>query len=149
MEFKSVWKDGMCFKTRIGNKSISLDAAAPLGQDKGPSPRDVFAAALASGTGMDIVGLLKKYKQPIQKLEIETHVELGNDYPVVFTQMDLTYQLQGDIEERLALEAIKLSHTKYSGICAMLSKSVVINWRLVLNGKDLSSGAVNGYLSHE
>ena len=149
MEFRSKWNKGMCFTTQIGTETIVLDAPSPLGKDKGSSPRDMLAVALASSTGMDIVGLLKKYKQTIHKFEVETHVEIGNDYPVIFTHINLTYFLSGDIEERLALEAVKLSHTKYSGVCAMLSKAVSINWRLILNDKDLSAGAVNGYLSHE
>lgn len=149
MELKSVWVSGMFFETRARNRLIGLDASPPLGKDRGPSPREAVIAALAAGTGMDIIGLLKKYKQLIHKFEIKTHAETGHEYPIVFTKIKLSYEIEGEVEERFALEAIRLSHTRYSGICAMISKSVKINWRLILNGKGIYSGTVNEYLSHE
>lgn len=150
MEFKTVWKENMLFKSKMGSHLISMDANPPLGQDKAATPKELFAASLAGCTGMDIVGLLKKYKQNINKFEIVTHIKSTEDgYPVIFSYVDLTYNLDGTIDVDLAVEAIRLAQTKYCGISTMMAKATPIHWRLILNGKEAGTGEVEEYLSGE
>lgn len=150
MEFKTSWKENMLFKAKVGNHLISMDASSPLGHDKGATPKELFAASLSGCTGMDIVGLLQKYKQDIKKFEIETKVQSSNDgYPIVFSYIDLIYHIEGEVEEALALQAIRLAQTKYCGVSAMMARSTSIHWRLFLNGKECGTGDIGEYLSGE
>lgn len=150
MEFKTTWKEGMLFKAKVGNHHIAMDAGTPLGQDKGATPKELFAASLSGCTGMDIVGLLKKYKQVIQKFEIETEVKSSNEgYPIVFSYINLTYHIDGEVDESIALQAIRLAQTKYCGISAMMARTMSIHWKLILNGKEAGTGDVEEYLSRE
>ena len=150
MEFKTIWKEGMLFKAKVGNHLISMDAATPLGHDKGASPKELFAASLSGCTGMDVVGLLGKYKQDIKKFEIETDVKSSNEgYPIVFSYVHLVYHIDGTVDESLALQAIRLAQTKYCGISAMMAKTMSIHWKLILNGKEAGTGDVDEYLSRE
>ena len=86
MEFKKVWKEGMIFKSKIGNHVITMDSQPPLGIDKGTNPKELLAASLAGCSGMDVVGLLKKYRQSIYKFAIETKINQSTaGYPIVFS----------------------------------------------------------------
>lgn len=150
MELKTTWKNNMHFESKIGDHVISMDAVLPLGHNKGPTPREVMVTTLASATGMDVVGLLKKYKQPVDRFEIETLAETNKDgYPIVFNSIELIYRVEGKVDESMVREAIHLSHSKYCGIFSMLSKAVHIHWRLFLNGREMAEESADSFLSLE
>lgn len=148
MEFSTVWEEGMAFTSYIGDHSLLMDAQYPLGQDKGVNPKEMLAASLAGCIGMDVVGLLKKYRQPIESFSIDTEMRQSDDgYPITFIGADLTLKLTGDIDEALLLEVVVLATRKYCGVSAMLSQSFPINWAVYLNEERLGSGgAVTQFL---
>lgn len=150
MEFKTVWKEGMIFKSKIGNHIITMDSQPPLGNDKGTNPKELLAASLAGCIGMDVVGLLKKYRQSIYKFAIETKINQSADgYPIVFSEIELLLRIDGEINGDLVVEAARLAHTKYCGVSAMLSHSVPIHWRVILNGREVGTGLSEQFLSRE
>lgn len=141
MEFNTVWENGMTFTSRIGGHSLMMDAQYPLGQDRGVNPKEMLAASLAGCIGMDVVGLLKKYRQNIESFSIETEMRQSDSgYPITFIGADLTLKLTGEIDEALLLEAVFLSSRKYCGVSSMLSNSFPINWSVYLNDQRLGSG---------
>lgn len=150
MEFKTEWKEGMVFQSNIGHHLITMDAQAPLGHDQGANPKELLAAGLAGCIGMDMVGLLRKYKQNIRNFEISTKIDQTfTGYPIVFSDVELIVSLDGEIDSDLAVEAARLAHTKYCGVSAMLSPSVPIHWRVILNGREVGRGVAEQYLSAE
>ncbi len=141
MEFSTVWENGMSFKSMIGEHDLTMDAQYPLGQDKGVNPKEMLAASLAGCIGMDVVGLLKKYRQLVDSFEIETDMKQSDDgYPITFIGADLTLKLTGNIDEALLLEAVVLATRKYCGVSSMLSQSFPINWSVYLNDQRLGTG---------
>lgn len=141
MDTKLVWKEGMTFEANSRGLSVTMDARAPLGHDKGPTPKEIVLMGLAGCTAMDVIGLLKKHKQHVESLIIETNAEqTEGSYPQVFTHADLIFRLSGDISPDIAIESIELSQTKYCGVSAMLSNSFPITWKLFINDEEKGTG---------
>ena len=141
MKMKSIWDEKMRFTAEIEKHTVSMDTKPPLGEDSAATPKQLLLAAICGCTGMDVVALLKKYKQPLSKFEIEAEAFVTEDsYPIVFKEVRLVFQLEGAIEKDKALEAIALSQTKYCSVSAMLSKVFPINYTVLLNSENKKTG---------
>lgn len=90
---------------------------------------------------MDVIALLKKYKEPVETFEVDAEVEASSSgHPIVFKSIILKFKATGQIAPEKLIEAITLSQTQYCGVSAMLSKSVAINYEVILNGNKVSEG---------
>lgn len=144
MKIKSVWNEKMRFLAEADNHSVSMDAKPPFGEDTGVTPKQLVLAAICGCTGMDVVGLLKKYKQPLAALEIEAEAMLTEGaHPIVFTEVRLVFKLKGALEKEKVLEAVKLSQTKFCSVSAMMSKAFPIHYTVELNLETIGAGSAN------
>lgn len=130
----------MSFTAAAGKHSFNMDTQAPLGSDTAPTPKQLLLAGVAGCTAMDVVALLKKYRQEIESFDVEVEGEASSGYPSVFPELRLTFRLHGKIESEKALEAVRLSQTKYCGVSAMISKGVPIHYVVELNGVQVGAG---------
>lgn len=141
MEAKIVWKEGMLFDGQAGGHHVDMDVKAPLGKDLGPSPKELVLMGLLGCTGMDVRALLKKYKQTVDTFEVSASANLSQGtYPMVFTSIEILFQITGEVDPERALEAVNLSQNKFCGVTAMLVKAVPISWKLMINGKEAGTG---------
>jgi putative redox protein len=142
MKLKSVWSKKMQFTAVVDKHSIAMDTTPPLGDDTGVTPKQMLVAAICGCTGMDVVALLKKYKQPEGKFEIEAEAFVTEGvHPVVFKEVQLVFKLDGLMEKEKVLEAVTLSQTKYCSVSAMLSKSFPIHYTIQLNSETIGAGS--------
>lgn len=117
---------------------VAMDASAPLGSDSALTPKELVLAGLAGCTMMDVAALLKKHKQPLESLEVDTQAEKSaGGYPEVFVSALLTFRVKGVIDPQKLVESVLLSQTKYCGVSAMLSKAFPVRYRVELNGQIL------------
>lgn len=92
-------------------------------------------------TAMDVVALLKKYKQSVEALEVEVDVTpTQGKHPAVFEKAVLTFLVKGQVEREKLNEAVMLSMTKFCGVNAMLSKALPIHYRVILNDEEIGTG---------
>jgi putative redox protein len=86
------------------------------------SPVESVVASLAACTAMDVILILEKKRQVIDRYEVEARAEQRIEYPQVLTRVDLTHVVEGPVVlEEAVRRAIDLSATKYCPINAMLS----------------------------
>lgn len=91
------------------------------GQNQAPSPTEFLIMSQAACTAMDVVELLKKMRQPLQHLEIETEAMRADDQvPKIFTSIHLHYKLFGDIKKEKAEKAIVMSIEQYCTVSKMI-----------------------------
>lgn len=135
-----VWKDGMEFSGLVDGHTVAMDAKSPIGKNKAATPKELVALGLGGCTAMDVIALLKKYKQLPKTFKIDIDIQASTDHPVVFEKAILSFVVDGDVDAEKLNEAVKLSQTKYCGVSAMLSKSFPIEYRIVLNGIQVGSG---------
>jgi putative redox protein len=142
MKLRSVWTEKMRFTAEVDNHSVPMDTKPPIGDDTAITPKQMLVAAICGCTGMDVVALLKKYKQPLSKFEIEAEATVTEGaHPIVFKEVKLLFKLEGSLEKEKVLEAIALSQTKYCSVSAMLSKAFPINYTVQLNSETIGAGS--------
>ncbi|MBI3541876.1 MAG: OsmC family protein [Deltaproteobacteria bacterium] len=141
MKLNCVWKDKMTFTAESGGHQIHMDTKPPIGTDTAMTPKQLVLAGISGCTSMDVVALLKKYKQPLEALVVEVDAsQTEGGYPQVFKEVKLVFRFKGALDEAKVLEAVRLSQTKYCGVSAMLAKAVPITYTVDLNGKNVGSG---------
>ncbi len=141
MQTRTVWKEKMQFTGEIGDHSVDMDTKSPIGNDTGLSPKELVAIGLSGCTAMDVAALMKKYKQPLESLEVNADIAVvEKGYPAVFKDVALTFLFKGTLDKEKVIESVRLSQTKFCAVSAMLSKAVPIHYKILLNGEEINSG---------
>lgn len=95
--------------------------------DQGGSPVETVLAALASCSAMDVVSIAVKKRQALDAYRIHVTGSQRDEYPQVFTEIDLVHELSGaDLSEAAIRRSIELSATKYCPVNAMLSAGATV-----------------------
>lgn len=125
--------DGLRFEGAADGGPMSL--ASGTGADprgSGPTPMQTVLLALGACTGMDVVSILVKMRQPLRDFSVEVHGERRDEHPRVFTAIEVVYHLSGELDEARVRRAIELSETRYCPVEAMLRPGVPIRSRFVI-----------------
>ena len=111
---------GMHFDVRTGSgHDVTLDDGE---SDTGPRPTEMLLTSLTTCTAMDIASLLTKKRQVFTAYHVEARALQQEEYPQVFTWIEIVHVLEGTrLEDRAVRRSIELSATKYCPINAMLS----------------------------
>jgi len=139
MQLKCQWEEGYLFKTQVGEHWVSQDSKPPIGKGSAPTPKELVLSGLVGCTSMDVVGWLKKKRQPLKKFLIEANATQSETHPRVFTRIVLNYIFEGDLDKSVVSEAVRLSQTQYCGVSAMLSKTAKIQYDIHLNHEKIES----------
>lgn len=144
MEIRTVWKNKMAFEGESHGHSILMDAKSPLGDGSGFTPKELVALGVAGCTAMDVVALLKKYKQTVESFEIKGDIQPTEGvHPAVFKSIHLSFYLTGLLDRDRVLESIKLSQTKFCGVSAMIVKTAPIQYKVFLNNEYIGEGSAD------
>jgi putative redox protein len=88
----------------------------------GLGPVETVLAALAACSAMDVVSIALKKRQPITTYRIHARGEQRDEYPKVYTRIDLVHDVEGPgVSTQAIARCIELSATKYCPVNAMLS----------------------------
>lgn len=102
-------------------------------QKPGIGPMEMLLLGLAGCTGMDIVSILQKKKQDLQRFNLRVRGLRASDYPMIYTDIEVVYEVWGHSIQPEAVEhAIQLSEEKYCSVSLMLGKAAHITSRYVL-----------------
>jgi putative redox protein len=105
--------------------AIVVDHALP-GEDReetGPTPMRLLLIGLCGCTGMDVISIMQKKRQPLTGLQVKATAERAEEHPRVYTQIHLEFVVTGEGVDPEAVErSIELSHTKYCSASAMLGE---------------------------
>jgi putative redox protein len=89
------------------------------------SPVETVIAALGACSGMDVASILDKKRQVYDAYRIDIRAEQRDEYPQVYTRIDVTHIVEGpDLAEGAVRRAVELSAAKYCPVNAMLSAGV-------------------------
>ncbi len=118
-----------------GSPAIVLDSAkAPLGTHSGPTPMELVLIALAGCTGMDVISILAKKRQPFTGVQVLVEGETAEEYPKVYTKIRVEYVIYGvGVDPNAVERAIELSESTYCPVSAMLRYTAEItnSYRIV------------------
>lgn len=85
------------------------------------SPVETVLSALAACSAMDVVSILAKKRQVVTSYRIEVDGDQRDEYPQVYTRIDVRHVLEGTVLlEHAVRRAIELSASKYCPVNAMI-----------------------------
>ena len=121
---KSIWTDKERYLGEASSRhAIVMDTAE---EKTANTPMELVLIALCGCTASDVVGILRKKREPFNTLEVSAEGERAEGYPAVYTQIKLTYRIGGKVSRKAMEDAVKLSKEKYCSVSAMLEKTAKI-----------------------
>lgn len=124
----------MSFNATIDEHVVRLDTVAESGgNNSGPSPKKLLLAGLAGCSGMDVVSILAKMKQPLTWFNIRVEAEQTDDHPKVYKTIRIVYEFKKSdgLDAEKVSRAVQLSQDTYCGVAAMLRKGSEIQFDIV------------------
>jgi len=122
------WSDQERF---IGQASSRHAIVVDAGKEKtANSPMELVLIALCGCTASDVIGILRKKREPFTALEVHAKGERATDYPSVYTEIHLTYRVRGQVSPKAMEDAVHLSKEKYCSVSAMLAKTAKITYTI-------------------
>jgi putative redox protein len=102
-------------------------------EETAPRPMQLLLIGLCGCTGMDVISILQKKRQPFTGLEVKATAERAEEHPRVYTRIHLEFVVTGEGVRPGAVErSIELSQTKYCPASAMLGEVAEITTSYVI-----------------
>ncbi len=108
LKFNNTWFDASNAK----GAEIKLGA----GREDVVSPMEAVLMAAGGCSGIDIVSILEKMRQPLESLEITVSGQRREEHPKSFHNILIHYILRGNLEAEKVQRAIELSLDKYCSV---------------------------------
>jgi putative redox protein len=122
------WSDHERFLgSATSRHAIVMDAAS---EKTANSPMELVLIALCGCTASDVVGILRKKREPFSGLEVHAQAERADGYPAVYTEIKLTYRVGGPVSRKAMEDAVRLSKEKYCSVSGMLEKTAKITYNI-------------------
>lgn len=127
-------REGMHFvAVADSGRPVDLDSPA-MGEGAGASPMEAVLMALAGCSGMDVIAVMRKKRQPVQGLTVVARGERSETYPKVYTTIALEYRCTGaGVDPAALVHAIELSRDRYCPVWAMLRPTVAISYSYTID----------------
>jgi putative redox protein len=107
--------------------SIVMDTAT---EKTANTPMELVLIALCGCTASDVVGILRKKREPFTGIEVRAAAERADGFPAVYTSIHLTYVVRGRVSAKAMEDAVRLSKEKYCSVSAMLEKTAKITYTI-------------------
>jgi putative redox protein len=124
IEAKAIWTDHERFLGEATSRHALVMDAGP--EKTASSPMELVLIALCGCTASDVVGILRKKREPFTHLEVHAHGERASGYPAVYSEIKLTYRVGGKVSPKAVEDAVRLSKEKYCSVSAMLERTAKI-----------------------
>ncbi len=116
--------------------NLEMDATEKYGgRGEGLTPMELLLAGVAGCIGIDVTMILNRYLDQINKLHIRTEGVRCEELPTKFTQIQVTFDVEGEIDAPRVWRAIRLGHQKYCAVSASLNAEM--QHFLILNGETI------------
>jgi putative redox protein len=122
---KAIWTDKERYLGEATSRhALVMDTAS---EKTANTPMELVLIALCGCTASDVVGILKKKREPFTSLEVSAEGERAQGYPAVYTEIRVKYRVGGKVSAKAMEDAVRLSKEKYCSVSAMLEKTATIN----------------------
>ena len=114
--------------TNADGHTADLDGSAGIGgTGQGLRPMEMLLASLGACSSIDIVLILKKQRQSLTDLKLRIEAERGEGKKAnPFTAIHVHFDMYGDIKEKKAEQAVRMSVEEYCSVVKMLEKACPI-----------------------
>jgi len=125
---KVIWTDNERYVGEAGSHhAVVMDTAT---EKTANTPMELVLIALCGCTASDVVGILRKKREPFTHLEVRAEGERASGYPAVYTEIKLVYRVTGKVSAKAMEDAVRLSKEKYCSVSAMLERTAKISFTI-------------------
>jgi len=137
MEINLVRKSGKFnFEAENDNGfTVQLDAKPAIGgEGKGFRPMEMLLVGLGGCSGIDVVNVLTKQKEPLNDIKINIKAtRRDEEMPPIFDVIDIHFNLYGDLSVQKVERALQMTFDKYCSVSNILGRSATINFTYSIN----------------
>jgi putative redox protein len=110
---------GLRFVARTGSgHDVVVDNASG---DTGPRPTELVLAAIAGCSAMDVVEIMAKKRQVVDRYSVDVTGIQREKAPNVYTDITVLHVVEGAVDTEAVRRAIELSATKYCTVSAQIA----------------------------
>ncbi len=121
---RCIWTDNERYIGEASSRhAVVMDTAV---EKTAGTPMELVLIALCGCTASDVVGILRKKREPFTHLEVRAEGERASEHPAVYTEIKLVYKIGGKVSRKAVEDAVGLSKEKYCSVSAMLEKTAKI-----------------------
>jgi putative redox protein len=125
---KAIWTDHERYLGEASSRhALVMDTAT---EKTASTPMELVLIALCGCTASDVVGILRKKREPFTSLEVSASGERASGHPAVYTEIKLVYRVAGKVSRKAVEDAVRLSKEKYCSVSAMLEKTAKITFKI-------------------
>jgi len=102
------WKGGVCSEVKMRSHTIVLDSSRDEGgDDRGPTPTEMFLASLGSCIMINISRIGQKMKLGLKDVHMEiTGIKEHNEHPSSFVTLNVDISVKADTQDPEKLERL-------------------------------------------
>lgn len=111
-------------------QKVELDANPAIGgEGKGFRPMEMLLIGLGGCSGIDMVNVLTKQKEPLDDIKINIKAtRKDEEMPAIFDVIDIHFDLYGELNIQKVERALALTFEKYCSVSNILGRSATINF---------------------
>ncbi|WP_293741512.1 OsmC family protein [uncultured Pedobacter sp.] len=115
--------------------TVELDAKAAIGgEGKGFRPMEMLLIGLGGCSGIDMVNVLSKQKEPLNDIKIAINASRKEEeMPPIFDVINIHFDLFGDLSIQKVERALAMTFDKYCSVSNILGRSATINFTYTIN----------------
>lgn len=118
---------------------VAMDGHEPGSDEpqRAAGPMELLLMALGGCTGMDVVSILRKKRQPFSGVELRIHGERAVEHPRRYTAIEIEYVVSGrGLSEKAVHDAVRLSFERYCSVAATLRAGAPITYRVTIEDRE-------------
>lgn len=115
--------------------TVELDAKVAIGgEGKGFRPMEMLLVGLGGCSGIDMVNVLTKQKEPLEDIKIAINAtRKDEEMPPIFDEIEIHFDLSGDLNPAKVERALAMTFDKYCSVSNILGRSAKINFTYNIN----------------
>lgn len=111
-------------------QTVDLDAKPEIGgEGKGFRPMEMLLVGLGGCSGIDVVNVLTKQKEPLNDVKINIKAtRKDEEMPPIFDVINIHFDLYGPLNVQKVERALALTFEKYCSVSNILERSATLNF---------------------
>jgi len=126
-------------------QTVELDAKPEIGgEGSGFRPMEMLLVGLGGCSGIDMVNVLTKQKEPLNDIKIKIKANRKIDeIPPIFDVINIHFDLYGDLNVQKVERALELTFNKYCSVSNILERSATIKFSYAIHVPEVWEAEVN------
>lgn len=114
---------------------VEMDAKPEIGgEGKGFRPMEMLLVGLGGCSGIDVVNVLTKQKEPLQDVKINIKATRKNEeMPPIFDEINVHFDLYGPLAQQKVERALALTFEKYCSVSNILGRSAILKYTYTIH----------------